>query len=66
MKKLNKAVIFSSIALALDIIVFIMIAMTVTETTNFALVLFLAIITYILGYDAFNAVVTIAEHFKNE
>ncbi len=66
MKKSKNAVTFAGIALALDIIVFIMVSMAVVETTNFLMVLFLAILIYILAYDAFNAAVFIAEYFKNK
>ena len=60
----KKPIVLASLALALDIILFIIVAMLTVETTNFALVLFLAIVIYILGYDAFNAAVFLMEQFK--
>ena len=57
-------VVLAGVALTLDIALFIIVAMLAVETTNFALVLFLAIVIYILGYDAFNAAVFLMEQFK--
>ena len=57
-------VVLAGIALTLDITLFRIVAMLAVETTNFALVLFLAIVIYILGYDAFNAAVFLMEQFK--
>lgn len=62
----NLAISFAWIALALDIIVFIIASAVVFETTSFLLTLVLAILLYVLAYDAYKATSFIIEYFTRK
>jgi hypothetical protein len=62
----NLAISFAWIALALDIIVFIMASAVVFETTSFLLMFVLAILLYVLAYDAYKATSFIIEYFTRK
>lgn len=54
----------TGIALALDIIAFIITSLILLETTNIWAILVLAILIYIFAYDAYQASVYLMNHFK--
>lgn len=59
-----KLTIKAGIALALDIIAFIIASLILLETTNIWFMLVLAILIYVFAYDAFQASVYLMNHFK--
>lgn len=59
-----KLTIKAGIALALDIIAFIIASLILLETTNIWFMLLLAILIYVFAYDAFQASVYLMNHFK--
>lgn len=59
-----KLAIKAGIALALDIIAFIIASLILLETTNIWFMLVLAILIYVFAYDAFQASVYLMNHFK--
>lgn len=54
----------AGIALALDIIAFIITSLILLETTNIWAMLVLAILIYVFAYDAYQASVYLMNHFK--
>ena len=56
----------AGIALALDIVAFIITSLILLETTNIWFILVLAILIYLFAYDAFQASVYLMNHFKNK
>jgi hypothetical protein len=62
----NLAISFACIALALDIIVFIIVSAVIFKTTSFLLTLGLAILIYVLAYDAYKATSFIIEYFTRK
>lgn len=62
----NLAISFAWLALALDIIVFIIASVAVFKVTNFLLMLGLAILIYVLAYDAYKATSFIIEYFTRK
>ena len=66
MRKNKNLISFAWIALALDIIVFIIISAVIFETSSFLLSLVLAILLYILAYDAYSATSFIIKHYMQK
>lgn len=54
----------AGIALALDLIAFIITSLILLETTNIWAILVLAILIYVFAYDAYQASVYLMNHFK--
>lgn len=56
----------ASAALLLDIMAFIAASVLAMKTSNIALIIFYAVLLYIIAYDTFQATVYITRHFKNK
>lgn len=66
MRKNNNSISLAWLALALDIIAFIIASAVIFETTNFLLSLGLAMLLYIFAYDAYNATSFIIKYFMRK
>ncbi len=61
----NLAISMAGLALALDIITFIILSFIIFKITNAILIIMIGALIYILGYDAWRATEFIINYFKN-
>lgn len=61
----NLAISMAGLALALDIITFIILSFIIFKITNTILIIMIGALIYILGYDAWRATEFIINYFKN-